>query len=438
MRLDRIIGGGLLALGLIATAGPSVNYINTILNSGVRWLVLLSIISFLILKNKLFIGFRGASLVYALALLTLAAFSTIWSTVPQLSGSKSATFFAVAVAYSSAGAYWLQRARRKSAMNVLWPLAVLALIASLGGTLETAATVQMNETVALYRGLTFNSNFLGMLILATLPLPLWRMSQSAISVKERWFYYILLASMLLILASTFSRASMLGAGILIFFYVMGRGMSRFILVLLGGILILLAAPAFFPDQTADFVAQYIYKGGDATEGLLASREDTFNASLEGALQGGVFGLGYGVSYGFDDFSVGFASSGYGREKANLFLAIVEETGIVGLGLFLGMLLSLLGQGYAAINGARDQNTKLLLYLLVGYIVGLTVHAQFEAWMFSPGAALSPAFWAAIGMLTQLSREILRKRSVKGRALRADQRELLSSAYNRQSERTSDV
>jgi hypothetical protein len=53
-----------------------------------------------------------------------------------------------------------------------------------------------------------------------------------------------------------------------------------------------------------------------------------------------------------------------------------------------------------------------MFLIIGYILALTVHAQFEAWMFSPGGALPPAFWTASGMLTQLSYEVLGARSTK--------------------------
>jgi O-antigen ligase len=251
--------------------------------------------------------------------------------------------------------------------------------------------------------------------LSALPLPLWRISQPKISTGKKWFYYIILAVMLQLLVSTLSRASLLGAGILIAFFFVGRGVGRFTLVSVGVLVTLLAVPAFFPEQTADFVAQYIYKGSDPAAGVLASREETWDASYEGALRGGVFGLGYGVSFGYEDYSLGLTSSEYGREKANLLLAIVEENGFVGLGLFLSMLLSLLRRGIAAIPAARAANDRLLLFLLVGYIVALTAHAQFEAWMYSPGAALTPAFWAATGMLTRLSLEVFRTNSVRIRA-----------------------
>jgi O-antigen ligase len=368
-------------------------------------------------KGKFFIGFHGMSQVFAVGLLVFTVLSTAWSSVPLLSGSKSIMFLLVALVYSSAGALWMRYAPRKNAMDVLWPLALLGFVAGAGGAVDPRALVSMNETVQLYRGLAFNSNFLGMLLMGALPLPLWRMSQPKISTREKWFYYVILVGMLQLLMSTFSRASMLGAGILIAFYIMGRGVSRFMLTFLALPIMLFAAPAIFPEQTVNLVAQYVYKGSDPDAGVLASREEAWNASYEGAIQGGLLGLGYGVSYGYSDFSLGLASSDYGREKANLFLAIVEESGIVGLVLFVGMLLSLLRRGLAATTVVRSANDRILLFLLAGYIVALTVHAQFEAWMYSPGGALTPVFWAAAGMLTRLRLEVFRTRSAHIRAHR---------------------
>lgn len=405
MRLKWNTQGALLALGLVVTAGPSVSYINVVLNSGMRWLVLLVLLISLLLTRNLFTGLRGYAQILLLSLLALAVLSTIWSPVPQLTGVKAITFSIVAIAYSSAGAFWLRHSQRKNALNVFWPLAVLTLIAGFGGVVNTNAQVQMNESITLYRGLTFNSNFLGMLILATLPLPLWRMSHSNIAQRERWFYYGLLAVLLYLLITTFARASFAASAILVLFYFFGRGVGRLTLLLVGSLVVVVMMTTFFPAPAAEIMERYVYKGADATVSVLASREFTWAASYDAAVQGGIFGLGYGVSFGFDDYSLSLGATEYGREKANVFLAIVEEVGILGLVLFLGMLLSLILRGFAAITVARDKEDRLLLFLLVGYIVALTVHAQFEAWMFSPGGALSPVFWAAIGMLTRLSLEV---------------------------------
>jgi O-antigen ligase len=399
-------------MGLVATAGPSVAYVNTVLTPSLRWIVLLLLAGSLILSNHLFVGLRGYTKIFMLSLLALATLSTFWSPVPQLSGFKSLAFLLVVVAYSSAGALWLRSSARKNVLNVFWPLVILALVAGFGGIAGSGAQVQMNEAVTLHRGLTYNSNFLGMLVLAVLPLPLWRISQPRISRNERWFYYILLAILLYLQVTTFARASFLGAAVIVVFFFMGRGMGRLALILLLIATILMIVPSLFPALAAEIVEKYIYKGSGVNGSILASRSFVWSASYEGAVQGSLWGLGYGVSYGFDNYALGFEASGYGREKANVFLAIVEENGIFGLVLFLGMLLSLVLRGFVAIQGAFDRKDRLLMFLIIGYILALTVHAQFEAWMFSPGGALTPAFWTAIGMLTQLSYEVLGARSTK--------------------------
>lgn len=404
--------GMLLALGLAATVGPSIAYVNIFLNPGMRWLILMVLTSGLLLKRKMFIGLRGSAQVFMISLLFLAIVSTTWSPVPQLSGFKSFFLALVVLTYSSAGALWVRRSQRKNVFNVFWPFAILTLFAAFGGVVNTGAEVQINEQVTLYRGLTFNSNFLGMIVIATLPLPLWRILQSDVSQRERWLYYLLLTVLLYIQITTFARASYLGTAIIILFFFMGRGFGKLALWLMIAVLILVTLPSLFPAQTAEIIQKYVYKGADVTGSLLASRDFVWAASYEGAVQGGFLGLGYGVSYGYDDYSLGFGSSAYGREKANVFLAMVEETGAVGLALFLGVLLSLMLRGFTAARVSRDPKDRLLIFILVGYILALTVHAQFEAWMFSPGGALTPAFWTAVGMLTRVSFEIIGRERVQ--------------------------
>lgn len=406
MRIKWNRRGTLLAIGLVATVGPSLAYVNTVFNPGIRWLILLFLMVGLLLSRNLLMGLRGYTQIFVLGLLALVVLSTLWSPVPQLSGTKGITFGMVMIAYSGAGALWMCQAKRKNVLNVFWPMNLIVLIAGLGGAENFSAQVQVNEIVTLHRGLAYNSNFLGMIILGVLPLPLWRISQSNISQLERRFYYVLLAVLFYLLAASFSRASFLGAAILSLFFIMGLGMTRFTLALVATLTVLAVIPIWFPVLAADMIAAYIYKGAIDTSSVLQSREFAWSESYEGAIQGGIFGLGYGVSYGFENYSLGLGASHYGREKANTFLAITEEVGLFGLTLFLGLLLSTILRGFTAIYLAHDRNDRLLLFILTGYIIALTVHAQFEAWMFSPGGALSPAFWAAIGMLTRLSFEVL--------------------------------
>ena len=402
--MNRKVLGALLALGMVATAGPSVTYVNAVLTPGMRWVVVMVLAAALFLTRNLFRGLDGSPRLIAFAMLSYAVLSTLWSPVPDLTIFKSLAYVAVAISYSAVGAVWVRHANRANVMHVFWPLAMLALAASLGGVVAPDAALRMNETVTLFRGLTFNSNFLGMLVLGALPLPLWHLLQPDLTPRQRWFHYALLAVLLQILLTTVSRASLLSAAILLVFFFYARGAGRFTLVLMTAVISVLVVSLLMPDLMADLIAQYVYKGADPGLSALASREATWSASLEGALKGGMFGLGYGASFGDNDFILGLGATTYGREKANVFLAIVEEIGLFGIALFIAMLVTLLMRAVSDIRTTRNPSARAMLLLLVGFIVAMTVHAQFEAWMFSPGGALTPAFWAAIGMLTGIGRD----------------------------------
>jgi O-antigen ligase len=417
--VNRKVLGALLALGMVATAGPSVTYVNAVLTPGMRWVVVMVLAAALFLTRDLFRGLDGSARLIAFAMLSFAVLSTLWSPVPNLTIFKSLAYVAVAISYSAVGAVWVRHANRGNVMHVFWPLTLLALAASLGGVVAPDAALRMNETVTLFRGLTFNSNFLGMLVLGALPLPLWHLLQPDLTQRQRWFYYALLAVLLQILLTTVSRASILSAAILLLFFFYARGAGRFTLVLMTAIISVLVVALLMPDLTAELIAQYVYKGADPGMSVLASRETTWSDSLEGALQGGVFGLGYGASFGDNDYILGLGATTYGREKANVFLAIAEETGFFGLALFVAMLVTIVMRAISDIRTTRNSSARAMLLLLVGFIVAMTVHAQFEAWMFSPGGALTPAFWAAIGMVTGISRDCLNERRAQAARRFAD-------------------
>jgi O-antigen ligase len=115
--------------------------------------------------------------------------------------------------------------------------------------------------------------------------------------------------------------------------------------------------------------------------------------------GGWAGVGYGISAGWEtgDFQAGVTSVGYGREKGNSQLAIVEETGLVGLGLSLLVVVVVfrkLARGYRA---APSRDAKVLIGLVMGTLAGLLVQSVFEAWWDAPGSPEFVLFWVMTGV-----------------------------------------
>ncbi len=405
MRLAIRKRGLLLGLGIVATAAPSVIYVNMLFGPGARWAAIGILVLALLLNGRLWRKIPGDGMYCRLAVLSLAALSALWSSVPHLSGPKAATYGLTALAFASAGAAWAQHTRRRDLFAILWPLLALVLFAGIGGLRSGFGTVEMNADISLYRGLSANSNFLALMILTVAPLPLWRLAQRRIGRQRRLFWRAVALVLTVLVLMSLSRASLLSLTVLIAVFLLGRGFKRLAIAAatLGAVLSLLWL--YFPDRAEALTQRYLFKAQAESETLIASRAETWAATLEGARAGGIFGLGFGVSYGFDDYALSASASHYGREKTNSALALIEEVGLAGAALFAGMLLLVTRGAVLAARHARHRSDRVLMALLLGYLAALFTHAQFEAWLLSPGGAATPAFWTALGMTTALAKRI---------------------------------
>lgn len=392
---------------MLATFGPSISYINIVFNSLTRWLLLLVILLVLTFRQRLFSGLTGATGMFVYLFLGLCLLSTLWSDVPALSGPKSATYALVSLCYAAGGAYSVERLGRDNALRLFWPLAVLALLAGFGGAVVTGATLQMNQNVSLYRGLAYNPNFLGILLLCAVPPMLWLVVRPATN-RLRWVLCAaILAGMLLLLLRTFSRASLLGLALLAIVTLFGMGARKIAGALALALLASILVAGIYADQVSHYFLLYVFKGAGGANSVFESRLDAWADSLEGASAGGLLGLGFGVSYGFTNFQFGLSSALYGREKGNVSLAMIEEVGIVGFGLFLLMLIAFYARMIRATVVARRRDDTLLLHILMGSVLALLANAQFEAWLLSPGGAATPVFWTLIGMSSRIAVEVRR-------------------------------
>jgi O-antigen ligase len=171
--------------------------------------------------------------------------------------------------------------------------------------------------------------------------------------------------------------------------------TGFVLVFIAAALLLAAAASSAVIGTA--YNDYILKGNDQESGVLHSRRDVWAKSYENAEAGGWVGVGYGVTVGDTAFQGGLTSVGYGREKGNAQLAIIEETGLVGLSLYLFVLLTLFTRLIAAHMREKNSDLKVALGIITGSLAGFTVMSFFEAWWVSPGSPESAYFWSLAGV-----------------------------------------
>lgn len=386
-----------LGIALFAFAAVGVRYVNLPFNSATRWALLAFLGLLLLSRRKLFAGLSGWIGVSVGIFLAWTVLSSLWSIVPTLSWTKSIAYVAVVICFSSAGYLYASQAPKRNLMRVLAPILLLVLISALFGTASFRPSVQVNSGLSLYRGLTQNPNFLGILILCCLPLALWNLYASRGKSWSQIRSYAVITIIMAILLNTYSRASILACSVLFMFFLFGNGMRRYSVAILVFTTVSISFFLAFPEKVQLLETRYIYKGVASAGSVFDSREHIWDKSLQGARQGGIFGIGFGASAGFTNFTSGLKSSMYGREKGNSTLAIIEEVGLLGLVLYCVMTCLIVFQLVRALSISRSADDRMLLSLSLGLIIALTLNAQFEAWLISPGAAATPILWAFTGM-----------------------------------------
>jgi O-antigen ligase len=324
-----------------------------------------------------------------------------WSQVPTLSLLKVAALAVSVMAFIGGGRAWVRRMQPEHPINYLLPVLGAALFAVV---FSRGHPEHLKNGVVLYRGLTGNPNYLGILAAASLPVPLYE-SYLAWRSNDRRRQIIWTGVAALIMAALWwsaSRASILCALFIVAAFIVvvtpGRRSMAALLVLVGAVSIWIAAP-----EVEQGVYERVVVKSSAHGDAFFSRRMTWERTYDAAKQGGVLGLGYGVSAGFNDFSVGLTANRYGREKGNAQLGVWEETGLIGLALYGLLLLAMsleLGTAYKHIT---NQDQRVEYVLLLGLLVGLIAQSVFEAWWSSPGSLESCVFWSTAGVAAGLAK-----------------------------------
>lgn len=393
----------LFPMTVFSFLGPSVRYVVQVFDQNLRWGLLALLIIYVLVRVRVFSVFRGNLGLSLLLLLGWALATTLWSIVPTLSFAKSIAFLFVAVGLLGAGQYWGLRYGPAQSLDYLLPLVLLAMFAAaLGPSLATdGGAVDTGGSVSLYRGLSGNPNMLGSLMAMTVPALLWRLYQEP-RTQWRWLWMLAIGGILLSLLLANSRAALIvalttGLGMLLTLSVRRRQMVMLVIAF-SVLAVLLAAPALL-DVTVD---RYVYKGATQDQGALFTREQVWEISLEHALEGGLIGVGYGATVGETSFDGGPTAAGYGREKGNTQMAIIEETGLVGLGLYAVFLTVLFRRMFHSFRWVRTQDERVLLGILTGMLLGLTLQGIFEAWWVAPGSPEAAYWWAFVGAASGVS------------------------------------
>lgn len=327
-------------------------------------------------NRKLFVK----SILFYLPFGLWAALTSVWSSYPFVSLSRGLYFLLMSLAVVSI--IILLKKYKLNFFSVLLPLNLFVVIVSLVSLILGYPDSSWTGGNGLgFMGFAAHQNTLGALILFAIPAPVY-----FLITKEKYrlaFFTLLLTNMGLIFLSH-SRASLLA--LVIFIVILAYLVLKPKIFFSAAVLtIILLAALFFNTYSNTFTKQFLLK---QQNNFGDSRYYLFDASYRAAGKNPFFGMGYGISDPRTQVAAAgshFENGRYIREKGNSTLALVEETGLFGLLLFLipsGFLLYKYKDLFfrnSLFGNTKSFNIKTIV-LIVSSVVMFLVHSQFEAWI----------------------------------------------------------
>lgn len=381
---------------LLAFVGVTVTFLVPVFTTTTRWLVLLAVFFHLALKGKLLLPLRTRYGVMALVHAFWTICTVLWSEQPLLSGMKGIALAMMSLTALAAGYYWGRYNEVSKALDYLMPLAVAAIMAGLLGRFSATAIDRAGE-VTLYSGLVNGSNMFGSMLAMCSPYLIWKLHQNWPRQRGRLWWMLISGIALFYLLAASSRSALLMVMFTMTGLFMTISMTKRVQLIVISFTVLTNAFLLSPGALERVEQQWIYKSVDTSVGVLNSRRTVWDYSLYQSLKGGWFGGGYGVTIGdTSQFTVGLTAVGYGREKGNSQLAIIEETGFVGGMIYLILLGTLFRRLFTVLMRWSPSPQKTLLAIITGALLGMVIHSAFEAWWVAPGSPEAVYFWVLSG------------------------------------------
>ena len=341
--------------------------------------------------------------------------TSFWSNIPFLSFSKSCLFFITSITVMSAGIEWVRLHPVEHCFDYLRIFTAIILLAGFIG-FYFRSSYDREGTITLYSGLVHGANMFGTLLAMSLPFLLWNGYKNWTKTTHRIKWIVLIGSCLMFLVLSLSRSAIMAAALTSLGFLINLNLNKKIYFLSLSIIFVFIVFAINPSLVTNTLTKYLYKAGlpTQTQSLFFTRKTSWESSYDGAVQGGWFGLGYGISNGKDnDFSLSsrLTSQGYGREKGNSQLAIVEETGLVGFMIYTLLIFTIAIKLAKLHINAHTREDKILIGIVSGIFMGLLAQSCFEAWWTSPGSPESVYFWTLVGVIRGLE-IVMRKREIR--------------------------
>ena len=404
----------LLPIVIVAFAGQGTSFVVAVFSNNTRWLVCLLLLFYLLFSGRFFNKLNDMLMAILFFYFSWCILTTTWSTVPLLSFLKSSAFFLVSLTMIVAGKVWVRKYSWERSLDWLFFLAVIALLSGiLGRGVEGALDVGYGSgAIDLYQGLTGNANMFGMLQTMAFPFLLWKAYKNWKVRKLCFIWGGLLALAVFFLLESYSRSALLAALSVCFIFFISLSSRKKYVILINSIIIFSFSFVLMAPVAIKVLSAHLYKDNRADADLFSTRRSVWDDSYEAAVYGGWLGIGYGSAVAQENYKLQALSSGaYTREKGNSQLAIIEETGVVGLILYTTFLVIFSIRAikcYRELNGSE----KVLMGLVLGSLLGLLISSIFEAWWDAPGSPEAVYFWTmtgiAMGLMQVTKKEVIRE------------------------------
>ncbi|MDR3610710.1 MAG: hypothetical protein P4L27_09115 [Ignavibacteriaceae bacterium] len=321
-----------------------------------------------------------------------AMVTSCWSTYPRESYIRSLVFMVSSSSLILGGYCWVKYFREKE-FGFLIPLNILLLLVSL---FSLMTKIPFDYWAGYGYGLKSfwgHQNILASLIIFSLPgIFMLPVKDKKINILITSFLLILNIYILILTHSRTSLAVIILSAFL--FALLSKRIKIFAIIML--IFLTLIITYMVNNNFQSHIKNYLFK----TEiSLLDRKMPVISASYEAAVIGGWKGLGFGVS---DNtvlsnllFNVHYHFEGVRlvREKAVSIYALIEETGWIGLILFLFFVLYLLYLTVKTYLNTMSWSSVMMVCLLIG----MSLHAQLEGWWLGVGSVQFPIFMALAGI-----------------------------------------
>ena len=330
-------------------------------------------------------------------LFSAATFASVtYSLIPLLSLYKGVAFLLGLVAL----VFGLGLRHREAPQSWLRLLATANLIIVATSILLLPLAIGYDS--GFFRGIFVNPNSLGSSLALTFPALLWFREQllrdAPLLFRSKLITLVVVADVLLIFMSR-SRSSLIATAVVLVLYASLRASRLAWTVVYGVVILLLASPSAASQVGRDAAFK-----GRSVEAAFETRIGQFDATLNAAKSSPITGYGFGISVGDSEWDGSLSSELVGREKANAYLALVEEVGLVGAVPMIAGLMAALWIGFRESRRLKWRGDATTAALFITLAAGIA-NMNFEAWLTSIGSFEGFIFWATMGvflMSTQVS------------------------------------